>query len=301
MIINPYVFASAGGGGGLPTGGSWAQVGNGLDLSATITYVRDGLVKIAADRVALIYDGATVQAYDWDGTDYTIVGNALTFSENVTNDSACKMADNQIAVVGSTTKELYVYDFDGTNWSKTGTTLDVSGVGNNPFITRLSNTRVVVVGQDSLQAYDWSGSSWSTEGNSFTLPNTGGSHYIQATSSTRIIDHTSESIDEIRCYDFDGTDWSETGNRYDYTTTTGGPGRGMATLNDEDIVVLQDFDDSKKAKAVTFDGTDFSFIGSALNSDTSNTKIFTHLDAWDISYYSVTDDELQTWRFTPTY
>lgn len=157
----------------------WVQVGNSFSLVANGAAVVAGL---SLERTAIIYrDAGTdiyLAAYDFDGTDFSLVGSALSLvlsgDANVYGITA--LSGSRIAVTydyGSSNSVLQSYDFNGSTWSTVGSALSLSSEASayRPQVTAVSATVVIVANpQDkTLQAYTFNGSAWSKTGRAYTL------------------------------------------------------------------------------------------------------------------------------------
>ena len=138
------------------------QVGN--DYAAG----RSRVAKLSSNMIAAS-TANSLAAYSWDGTDFSLVGNARGILDLGRGTIA---ALNENTVVGiSETNGLQAYQFDGTDWLDLGNNLAVpfGRVGG----TALDETTIAVKGDSSdLTVYSFNGTDWSSLG---TPLNTAGS------------------------------------------------------------------------------------------------------------------------------
>ncbi len=154
-------------------------------------------------------DSRQLQAYDFDGTDITTVGNAgsaLTIA-SADRGGVSALGANSVVVAGSdgfNDREMGKYDFDGTDWALDGNILTLG----TSFVAQagLTPTRAAIAfaSTPGIQAYDHDGTDWATVGSSNT---SGESRTIDALSSTEVISNQT-SFNRIRTLTFDGANWT---------------------------------------------------------------------------------------------
>ena len=192
------------------------------------------IAKLSATRIAVLSDSAnTLTTYDFNGSSWSQVGNALSIAHAI--GSIAAMSATRIALTNPTSDTIEAYDFNGTNWATTGSAFSLTDIANVSGIAALSSTAIALADStnDKLVAYTFNGSTWSQTGNALTITSLG-SCDIAALTSTRVaIAHN--STNQIRAYDFNGTDWSQTGTAATLSLNT----PSISTVSPTEILVAQ--------------------------------------------------------------
>lgn len=173
--IQTYKFGTS----GLLTRNTFYQIGNGLSI-ATATNCR--IASLTSTRIALIdYDNAELSAYDWDGSDWTLVSNKLSVTLSLTDIlDITSLSSTRVAILSK--YDLSTYDLASSTWSKTGNTLDVTtegiafSVDNSGRIAGLSTTDVVLFCQgvtptsddQSIVSFTFDGTDWSIRADTYS-------------------------------------------------------------------------------------------------------------------------------------
>ncbi len=260
---------------------SWTQVGNGLSIATT----SPSIASLTATRIAL-YNNADgkLGAYDFDGTNWSLVGTALTITSG-TLSALAALSSTRVAYIDIVNGQLRTYDFDGSTWSQVGNSFTLA-VG-APALAALSSTRVAFadVTVDRLRAYDFDGTNWSLVGNSLTLSL--GSVALAALSSIRVA-LVDINLGALRAYDFDGTNWSLVGNSFALSNTSA----SLAALSSTRIAFTDALD---TLRIYDFDGTNWSLASNLFPIVTNSTAI-SMLSATSVAFIDDGFDELRTYR-----
>lgn len=147
-------------------GSTWSQVGN----TKTIAIGEGSIAALSATQVVVVNTtSALMTAYDWDGTDFTQVGSAYSFSGNPSLGITALNSTDIVVPEANPFCDLKVFRFNGSTFSQVGNTYALGG--GEAFAAALSATQVVVnsLTIDALQVYDWDGTDFTTAGSSYTL------------------------------------------------------------------------------------------------------------------------------------
>ena len=186
----------------------WNVVGAVLPLITS----NPAISALSETRIALADLTNGLRTYEFDGTDWAIVGNILAGVFAAGNPSTiAALTPTRIAVMNGGAGRIQTYDFDGTDWSATGDFK--SATGSRPAITALNSSRIARIDSstETLIAYDFDGSDWTVTGNGFNVLGALNNISIAAMSSSRVV-ITDLGNGEVEAYEFDGTDWAQVGN-----------------------------------------------------------------------------------------
>ena len=195
----------------------------------------------------------TLEAWSWNGTDWTLIGNPHTVTgtqfnyvsvaalSGVTWDAdlvPLRVALTADFTLASKNSEIRTYDFDGTDWSQTGASKDTGNIDAAGRVIRLTSARIAYYAIYSpstakLTTYDWNGSGWTQVGNTFTFGASPGIVTVAGLTSTQVVVQNTISTDSWQAYEFDGADWATLGQSY--TLTENGLS-GFARLTDTRVV-----------------------------------------------------------------
>jgi len=207
--------------------GTWAQVGNDLNLPTKTGFA--SLTALNSTRIALLESNTDeLQAYDWDGADWSAVGNPFTITGPATG-AITSLSSSRVVLIDNSTDELQTYDFDGADWSAVGNGLSVAaGI---PSIGALSATEIAFIDStsDELRKYTFDGTDWTLTGSGLSF--TAASDLV-ALNGTDVaaVDNTN-----LGTYRFDGATWSKIGNEFNIS---GASGASMSALNGSDIAFI---------------------------------------------------------------
>lgn len=240
-----------------PTVSGWENVGNSYTTSSTYA----GLAPLTGDYI-VSYDAGlqTIRTLSFDGTNLTLVGNALSISGlgfgNA--DSIIKLTSSKIVFIKHSSDHFYVFSWDGTDWSQESgphTVPDTGGYANGGYLD--DNSVVLASGSNGTTNFitrlDYNGTTFTEIGTALTT--TGNYHHPVALSPTRIAD-INTSANTVTTYDFDGSNWTQVGNAYSLTSSGKTSGARLA----EDKILAYA---GNSIQALIFDGTDWSAEGSA--------------------------------------
>lgn len=231
------------------------------------------------------------QLYDFDGTDWTEVGNALDRNPN----SMVALSSSRIVLIDEDINErLYTFDFDGLNWTSVGNSLSIPSI-NGSSIAKLSSTRIAITDSaaNTLTTYDFDGTDWTQVGNALTITSMG-TPSVTALSSTRVayIDSTNDSL---RTYDFDGTNWTLTGSGLT-VSTSGVP--SITALSSTKVAFVDSTNDA--IRVYSFNGSTWSQYRSSTNIGSIGGPSISALSSTRIAFFDSTNDELRaydlSWR-----
>jgi hypothetical protein len=268
---------------------SWFQVGNDFTISVSVSEPLS-ISNMTSSRIALTsFNLSVLRAYDWDGTDWSLVGNSFSMAGlNVYSVSA--MSSTRVAVtclIGST---LRAYDFDGTNWSLTGNALTITGASNFT-VAALSSTEVALAdgGNDTLSKYSFDGTDWTLDDTPASI--TGATFpMIAALSSTSVV--LTKTGTTLQKYEISGGTWITDGNAtsvnfMDYFT--------ISSLGGEKIVVHDGV-----TNAITnyeFDGDDWNSVDTPFLTGATGDYAITTFNYPQVAAFDHGDDALRTFEF----
>lgn len=238
---------------------------------------------------ALFNAAIELQAFVFDGTDSTTVGNNTSVTTLNTADRACVtgMTADRVAICGSdgfNNFRLGMYEFDGTDWALVGNEFQVNGNGNFAFpsMAALDATTVALGNVLDLNAYEFDGTDWATTGNTLIAAN---ALDMDSISNTRFIALRSNGLE---IFDWDGTDFTSFA-----VLNVGHADRSIATLDATHYAVYDQINDELK----TFDlvGTTIAQDGNALSIPSQTFTSICALSPTRIILGSNTDDTLQAY------
>ncbi len=103
-------------------GSDLSVVGNELNIGSNL-YTHP--VGMSENRVALVGTGTdNVQAYDFDGSDWSPVGNPYAFTALAGIFGGAKITDNSISIYVGSSPNIQTIVFDGSDWTTQGTAGD---------------------------------------------------------------------------------------------------------------------------------------------------------------------------------
>ena len=210
----------------------WAALGNPFDLGASVGNI--SITALGTNRVAFFND-AQLRTFDFDGTNWTPVGNILVIP-GVGDSALAAQSSTTVAYVDEDNKELRTYGFDGTDWVQIGNGLSISTVF-NPALAALNGTDVAFseTGDDDLRTYRFDGTDWVQIGNDLNIPTVGTRLALTGLNGTDIV-RADDPSGRLTIFRFDSTDWKEVG----VGINIGLSGfTSMATLNGIDIVHIE--------------------------------------------------------------
>lgn len=225
-------------------GSSFSQVGNALSIAMV---PQTQLVRLTNTRIARIDPGAgnkLIQAYDWDGTNWTAKGNAFVSTVN-NYSNAARLKDNEIAFWDANNLKKIV--FDGTDFSIIGNILSMTG--NFHAIAPLTANTVAVASSanDDVKTFSFDGTNWSQVGNTFAIsPVIAGFYGIEGISSTQIVIYDSNTT--VQTLVWDGTNWADEGSSSSLTGLDSWT-RGIAKMSDT-LIAYNSFGDADVRAAV---------------------------------------------------
>lgn len=154
-------------------------VGNGFSSNAGTDPT---MCSLTSNRI-VSQQGSNIAVYDFDGTNWSQVGN--TFSTSLNFADMARISATDFAVVNDDT--LYRYNFDGTDITLVGNSLAIPATGTRPTVDSLvASTPTVLVASpspDTIKAYTHDGTDW-TEQDSFAAAG------LIAPTSTTLSDNT---------------------------------------------------------------------------------------------------------------
>lgn len=188
----------------------WALVGNAL----AVTSNNPTISALSSTRVAFVDVTTGLRVYEFDGTDWAQVGNALSSVIAAGNKSSiASLTSTRVAVMNGGLGRLQTYDFDGSDWSATGNFL--AATGSRPGVTALNSSRIARLDQTNelLQAIDFDGTDWTVTGSGLFIGTARvlSNISIAAMSASRIA-FTDINNGELESYEFDGAIWAQVGN-----------------------------------------------------------------------------------------
>ena len=121
--------------------------------------IEPGLTYLTSSRVA-VCSGSGDQdliAYDFDGTNWAQVGNALDIqSDTPGQPSMATLTSSRIAFLDQTNDDLRTYNFDGTDWSQMGDDLPISSVAISALAGLTENTVAMIdITNKNLRTYEF--------------------------------------------------------------------------------------------------------------------------------------------------
>lgn len=161
--------------------GSWSVVGNPLSvpIPSNEDLEENWMTAMSPTRIAKIRGETDLQMYEFDGTNWSAVGNPHTLSINgfpPYKPKLTSLSDNRL-VIYACNNVLVTYDFDGTDWSKVGNELLFSPASYAVMVEAINSTDVVAAStRDNLiKVYRFDGTDWNAVSRSkgFNLANGG--------------------------------------------------------------------------------------------------------------------------------
>ena len=218
-------------------GSSFSSLGNPFSL----TIGSDNEVcRLVDNSIMAGSSGASMQRYDFDGTDFSTVGNSVNFGNDDTSITGCTQT-RVMAVVR--TDGLVCYDFSSPNWTQTGNSFTtIVPSFHRHSICVLDNTndaeRVAVLDNGNIGIYDFDGTDFSQVGNLFTsAPSADNLMRLATISGTEFALLSNDEI--LRYYSFDGSDITA-GDTLDLTTINASSNNGyVGELDGADVVVYE--------------------------------------------------------------
>lgn len=216
----------------------FTATGNALSLNAYST-TDIALCKLAANRVALWHGGDDqLVAYDWDGTDFTLVATPFSLALSAGVDMTY-LSDNVIALIDPAgSLRVYTYDATATTWSLTGNALATGYSGNNS-ITSLDSTTVVVVTDSSpagIYTYRWDGSDFTALGSGLAVSLT--TPKVTALSPYAVV-VSSGSTASLQAYKWNSTTYTFTASG-ESNVAESSTNADIAAYNGTDIAFMDD-------------------------------------------------------------
>jgi len=246
---------------------------------------------------ALFNASRELQAYLFDGTDSTTVGNATvvtTLTGDAPNRSGVTgVTLDRVVIVGSdqfNNFRLGMYNFDDPGWSLVGNEFQVNSSAALAFprVAAMGSTRVAIGTVSDMTTWDFDGTDWAIVGNSIGAASN--IKCMDSISSTRVIVIVSNAI---RIYDFDGTDWT----LFAFLTIS----TSLACIAVLDATTYAVFNwNTDELIAYDLSGTTIAQIGNALSIASQNFNTMCALSATQIILGSAADDELQAYDFDGT-
>lgn len=274
--------------GSVLTPGSWSQVGNGYTISFPSSRHLE-LTSLDTSTVVTIEDNNDrMQAYVWDGTDWSTQGSAFSLS---VNSGFGISALNSSTVAVTSGNALRTYSFNGSTWSQVGNTLTLpaAAVSQGQPMSALDSSNVVILTTDNnLRAYSWDGTDWSINGNALSVTD-GFRDVVSALSSTTIALVTEGNL---RTYSFDGTNWSSVGN----ALAASGTGSGDATITTMNTTTVVIGTLNGDVRIYQFDGTNWSVAGTLIDIAGFGSVSITALDPSNSTIATFSNDTLDELR-----
>jgi len=268
----------------------WEQVGNGLD-AGQLSF--PSMAPLSSTDVAFVdLYGDRIYTYQFDGTDWSQVGNSLFVGG--TYHSIAGLNSTDISWINSASKQLRTYRFDGTNWSQVGNGLNLPSIG-NPFTTGLNSTDIVMADDltDTIRIYRFDGTDWFQVGNALNVGSIG--YGAMSALSNDTIAFIELNGDKLKTYRFDGTDWSQVGNDF-YVGNSNY--QSLAALNGTDVAWISN--GIQDLRIYRFDGTDWAQLGPDLNIPGTGTPAIVYLGNNKIAFVDHGNEELRTYEFINT-
>ncbi len=272
------------------SGLSWSQIGNDTLVSSP------GIPAMAAlseSRIAFIESGNDqLAAYDFDGANWSQVGNGLSISINNATFAMAALSESRVVLIDPNSGELRAYDFDGTDWTQVGDGLSLSN--SNAALAALSYRQVAFIDKSSneLRTYDFDGSNWTQEGNGLSVDINAPT--LAALSSSRVA-FIDDNNDELRAYDFDGTDWTQIGDGFN---VNGISIPALAALSSSRVAFIDSGND--QLRTYDFDGAHWLEFNSGLDISSVEDLALAALSGSRVAFFNLGSTYLQTYRFDGT-
>ena len=270
---------------------TWASKGTPVE----ITYPDyPTFATLSETRIALLENYShELQIYEFDGSNWTTVGNPLDISIGF-NESITGLSSTQIAVANtkSGSQSITTYTFDGLNWSQTGNSFSLANLG-APDITALSSNVVALADTTSktLTTYTFDGTNWTKTGNSLYISN-----YVYPAISaldSNTIASIDYSNDKLITFSWDGTDWTQTGNSLSITPFT----RSSLTALNSTLVALAN-DSDNTLTTYKWDGSNWSTYGTPFSLGNITYPAIAKLTETRIAFLDTTIRDLKAFDFT---
>ena len=175
---------------------------------------------MTSSRVAYLNPGSDeLEAWDFDGTDWTLTGNPFTFN-TASYPALAALSSTRVATINITTGDLAAYDFDGSDWTIEGSALTISGVSGACSMVAIDSDRIVMFdeGNNELRCYAFDGSTWTLK-SSLAITAVASSVTVGITAlSSNIIVVASPSDDTLQTYYVDDNQIIAIGNTESVST-----------------------------------------------------------------------------------
>lgn len=276
-------FFNDGAGGATFTG--FSLVGN-VYSSGLTSVGTGGWCALSSTRVVEVHgNGDCIQAYDWDGTDWTTEGNCTALTADTDYDVACMDSDTVTIVEAGTLDNLEMWSYSAPNWSQDGSGTAVTA-GNDVVICALSSTTIALWDStnDALEHWTWGGSTFSQDGSGTTI--TGNNADIACLDSTDVAILLASN--ELETWSWGGSSWSQVGNSLTLYGSTGGGSR-MDNLDADSIVTHLTSNagaDDGHLIVADFDGTDWTLRTEGYSQDSGRTHNVAAMDASTFVLYT---------------
>lgn len=152
------------------SGGVWSEADSVLVTNPSFY---PGITRLSDAKFATADNNNDLQAYEWDGTSISTLGNSFALNVDFPNEELgmdTLIEDQRIAVfarINGSQMKIGAYDFDGTDWSRVGNLSGTYG-GNGHFgVAALNSTTVAIcdnASTASLRAVEFDGTDWANVG-----------------------------------------------------------------------------------------------------------------------------------------
>lgn len=189
---------------------------------------------VTNQRVAVLdTTGTELLMYEFDGTQWSLVGSGEAVSFWLTHPSMCTLTGSEVAVVDAFISELQTWTFSGSEWAKLG-----SSIGVTPWphaLTSLNETDIalIAVSENEFRRYTFSGSQWSQVGSIHDIPSIGDYIALTTLDEDHVAFVATGLVDELRTYKWDGGTWVLVGSGISIVRDTP---VALAALNNHDVL-----------------------------------------------------------------
>ena len=275
----------------------WLKTGN--DLTITIQNVGSSHTTFCNNTIAFIAGGThkTLTTYNWNGTNWNIIGNTLSISDVINYPSITSPSLNRTVLIDKNYGYggfIRTYDWNGTNWNLISN--QTSTISLNSLIVSLTETRIVIGNQEqgNITTYDWNGTGWYVVGNSLFKSINQDSNAMASINATRIILISYDSPARIYTYDWNGTNWNLISNQ---TFELSNQKKVKATLISENKLAIYN-GDSGNLTTYNWDGANWNLIGSLYTSTTSSHISLSKLSDNMVTFFGTQNDKLQVYNWS---
>lgn len=255
-------------GGGVP-GSNWQAVGNITNFGTPRPRIY-GTGRLSATTFAVLYGNDTdqsttaLQAFGWDGSDFTSISSALSVPGDATMDAL----SNDTVVVAFDDGTVKQFELSGGAWSEISA-FDVGEDFDRPTVSAIATNQFVLHGASGagarIQKFQYTDNFITRIGAETVLPDSESNFDAHVAGqgedfiAVKLEDGAGNNV--IRRYQFDGLQYSQIGNDFDLDSY-GRPISGFDALKHIDTLgVMPTIDNFRRAPRLEYGGSDYTQVG----------------------------------------